>query len=170
MLKAGEAYGTRGASTEREPTAGNTASGPRFLLSLRDPDRKAIGATRWYDAAIGRWLSEDPIGFDAGDGNLSRYVGNQTPSRTDSSGLQEPGQATFDMIPPMNWEKVLKEMGGRYGSVPPLHSSGATQPGVRRFASTARDNGTRCVVCIPMPLVGRPGSIRRPKSTFQQST
>jgi len=31
---------------------------------------------RWYDARVGRWLSEDPTGFAAGDGNLYRYVGN----------------------------------------------------------------------------------------------
>ncbi len=31
---------------------------------------------RWYDAHVGRWLSEDPIGFAGGDGNLYRYVGN----------------------------------------------------------------------------------------------
>ena len=26
---------------------------------------------RWYDPKVGRWLSEDPIGFEAGDPNLS---------------------------------------------------------------------------------------------------
>ncbi len=31
---------------------------------------------RWYDPAVGRWMSEDPIGFRAGDANLYRYVGN----------------------------------------------------------------------------------------------
>ena len=31
---------------------------------------------RWYDARTGRWISEDPIGFAAGDANLYRYVGN----------------------------------------------------------------------------------------------
>ncbi len=31
---------------------------------------------RWYDAKVGRWCSEDPIGFEAKDWNLNRYVGN----------------------------------------------------------------------------------------------
>jgi len=31
---------------------------------------------RWYDPRAGRFLSEDPLGFAAGDVNLSRYVGN----------------------------------------------------------------------------------------------
>jgi len=29
---------------------------------------------------MGRFISEDPIGFAAGDANLSRYVGNSTPN------------------------------------------------------------------------------------------
>ena len=42
---------------------------------------------RWYDTQTGRWLSEDPIGFAAGDMNLHRYVGNNALTRTDPSGL-----------------------------------------------------------------------------------
>jgi RHS repeat-associated protein len=42
---------------------------------------------RWYDASIGRWLSEDPIGFNAGDANLYRYVGNGPVNARDPSGL-----------------------------------------------------------------------------------
>jgi RHS repeat-associated protein len=43
---------------------------------------------RWYDAKVGRWLSEDPIGFSAGDYNLYRYVANAATNATDPSGLQ----------------------------------------------------------------------------------
>jgi RHS repeat-associated protein len=42
---------------------------------------------RYYDPLVGRWLSEDPIGFYAGDGNLGRYVGNNPVNYTDPSGL-----------------------------------------------------------------------------------
>jgi RHS repeat-associated protein len=42
---------------------------------------------RWYDPRIGRWLSEDPIGFAAGDANLYRYVGNEPTMRTDPAGV-----------------------------------------------------------------------------------
>jgi RHS repeat-associated protein len=44
---------------------------------------------RWYDPATGRWISEDPIGFAAGDANLYRYVGNGVTGATDPSGLDE---------------------------------------------------------------------------------
>jgi RHS repeat-associated protein len=42
---------------------------------------------RWYDPQTGRWLSQDPIGFAAGDANLYRYVGNSPTNATDPSGL-----------------------------------------------------------------------------------
>uniref|UniRef100_UPI00322016E9 RHS repeat-associated core domain-containing protein n=1 Tax=Thermogutta sp. TaxID=1962930 RepID=UPI00322016E9 len=41
---------------------------------------------RWYDATVGRWLSEDPIGFAGGDGNLYRYVGNGSQTQADPEG------------------------------------------------------------------------------------
>jgi uncharacterized protein RhaS with RHS repeats len=41
----------------------------------------------WYNPNIGRWMSEDPIGFNASDANLHRYVENQPTTRLDPSGL-----------------------------------------------------------------------------------
>jgi len=41
---------------------------------------------RWYDPKLGRFVSEDPIGFNAGDANLFRYVGNSWPNGVDPSG------------------------------------------------------------------------------------
>jgi RHS repeat-associated protein len=42
---------------------------------------------RWYDAEVGRWLNEDPIGFEGGDANLCRYVGNSGVNHVDPTGL-----------------------------------------------------------------------------------
>jgi RHS repeat-associated protein len=42
---------------------------------------------RYYDSANGRFISEDPLGFGAGDSNLTRYVGNSPTNGTDPSGL-----------------------------------------------------------------------------------
>jgi RHS repeat-associated protein len=42
---------------------------------------------RYYDAGVGRFISEDPIGFGGGDSNLSRYVGNSPTNYIDPSGL-----------------------------------------------------------------------------------
>jgi RHS repeat-associated protein len=43
---------------------------------------------RWYSPKMGRFISQDPIGFGGGDSNLYRYVGNSSPNGTDPSGLQ----------------------------------------------------------------------------------
>ncbi|HTU16977.1 MAG TPA: RHS repeat-associated core domain-containing protein [Gemmataceae bacterium] len=40
-----------------------------------------------YDPSVGRWLEQDPIGFDAGDADLYRYVGNNPTNAIDPSGL-----------------------------------------------------------------------------------
>jgi uncharacterized protein RhaS with RHS repeats len=40
-----------------------------------------------YDPRVGRWLSEDPLGFAAGETNVYRYVGNQPTDLIDPSGL-----------------------------------------------------------------------------------
>ena len=41
---------------------------------------------RWYDANVGRWISEDPIGFEAKDANLIKYVSNSPLSYLDYDG------------------------------------------------------------------------------------
>ncbi|MGM0490626.1 MAG: RHS repeat-associated core domain-containing protein, partial [Planctomycetota bacterium] len=50
---------------------------------------------RWYHADTGRWLSEDPIGFKAGDANLYRYVGNRPVFNIDPRGLAEPSWSSW---------------------------------------------------------------------------
>jgi len=42
-----------------------------------------------FDPTIGRWLTQDPEAFDAGDANLYRYCGNDPTNFVDPSGLQE---------------------------------------------------------------------------------
>jgi RHS repeat-associated protein len=46
---------------------------------------------RYYDAAVGGFISEDPIGFAADDTNLRRYVGNSPTNWNDPSGLDRSG-------------------------------------------------------------------------------
>jgi RHS repeat-associated protein len=53
---------------------------------------------RWYDAAVGEWISEDPIGFAGGDANLVRYVGNDTTFTRDPSGLDGTRELTPEEI------------------------------------------------------------------------
>ena len=46
---------------------------------------------RWYDSGTGRWITQDPMGFDAGDSNLYRYVNNRPTVASDPSGFQVAG-------------------------------------------------------------------------------
>jgi RHS repeat-associated protein len=78
---------------------GNLVSGsassvaPQFLYTGRLFDA-ATGLQnnlhRWYDPVVGRWVSIDPIGFEAGNANLYGYVGNSPTTRTDPRGLKSP--------------------------------------------------------------------------------
>jgi RHS repeat-associated protein len=47
---------------------------------------------RYYAPTIGRWISEDSIGFYANDPNLYRYVQNASTNESDPSGLEEKPQ------------------------------------------------------------------------------
>jgi len=78
----------------------NPAVDSLFLFTARpfDPDTQLQNnLNRWYDARVGRWLSEDPVGFAGGDGNLYRYVGNGPSGRFDPVGLREP-EDPFDAV------------------------------------------------------------------------
>jgi RHS repeat-associated protein len=65
---------------------------PRFGYTGRDRDTESdlqYNRARYYDATLGRWISQDPIGFEAGDANLYRYVGNGPTNASDPYGLWE---------------------------------------------------------------------------------
>jgi RHS repeat-associated protein len=65
---------------------------------------------RYYDPEVGRFISEDPIGFQGGDTNLMAYVGNNPVLLIDPSGL-------------INWWKV---MGGSLETISGISLIGGT--------------------------------------------
>jgi len=70
----------------------NPAVDSLFVFTARPFDEDSPlqnNLNRWYDARVGRWLSEDPVGFAAGDGNVYRYVGNIPIGKLDSAGTGE---------------------------------------------------------------------------------
>jgi len=77
-----------------DPTA-STGLGPQvshYLYTSQEWDPQTglhYYDARWYDPRIGKFVSEDPIGFEAGDANLCRYVGNNALNTADPSGLAE---------------------------------------------------------------------------------
>ena len=70
----------------------NPAQGDRFKFTGREFSPE-LGIyyyrARWYDPGSGRFISQDPIGFSAGDVNLYRYVGNAPGDATDPEGLEQ---------------------------------------------------------------------------------
>lgn len=57
---------------------------------MTEPNGFLFMRARYYDPSVGRFISEDPIGFEGGDTNLCAYVGNQPVNRIDPSGLFGP--------------------------------------------------------------------------------
>ena len=69
---------------------------------------------RWYDSKTGRFMSEDPMGFAAGDSNLYRYCGNNPINMTDpfgysgdSGGGGSPGGWSGNSVSRGLWEGVV---------------------------------------------------------------
>jgi RHS repeat-associated protein len=82
------------------------AVGDRYGFTGREFDSNTglqYNRARYYDPATGRWISEDPLRFAAGDANLYRYVRNQSTGLTDPSGL---------VAPPPGFERIG---GNRFG-------------------------------------------------------
>jgi RHS repeat-associated protein len=79
-----------------------------------DADLKLIwysdgtGPGRWYDPATGTFISEDPLGFLAGDANLHRYVANGATYLVDPSGREIGHPASGDSISRTIWHNLMK--------------------------------------------------------------
>ena len=63
---------------------------------MAEPNGFSYMRARYYDPAVRRFISEDPIGFDGGDLNLYAYVGNNPIIFTDPSGLC--GQSLWNYV------------------------------------------------------------------------
>ena len=116
---------------------------------------------RYYDAKVGKFIGQDPIGFQAGDANLYRYVGNRSTDRVDPSGkfsvatanlmansrrrpdnqsiaiyYQKLGDYKEALIAATNWFYVISERGNRTVSIP-----GAIMPWI--LSSPVKDDNGR---------------------------
>ena len=85
----------------------NAAVDHLFAYTGRERDEETglqYHRARYYDPAVGRWISEDPIGFYAGDTNLYRYVTNDTPNRSDPTGFDdaESGSIWYSLANPQD--------------------------------------------------------------------
>jgi RHS repeat-associated protein len=106
-------------------TSGDTSK-TRYLFTSRELDPATglqYNRARWYDGRVGRWISEDPLGFVAGDGNLGRFVRNQVFDARDPSGLQQPPYIPPDgsvihCVPRYRNGRIVGGIGGDVGRYP----------------------------------------------------
>jgi RHS repeat-associated protein len=90
-----------------------------FLYTARAFDADTLlqnNLHRWYDAAVGRWLSEDPVGFEGGDLNLCRCVHNRTAVLVDPLGLLRQGLSTTSAIDHV--KTLIRRLESQYGDRP----------------------------------------------------
>ena len=77
--------------------SGSTLSGSAkdWVFLHQGGERIAAGDCEFrnqvYSPSLGRWLSNDPLGFEAGDQNWYRTIGNNPGNGVDPSGLLDPG-------------------------------------------------------------------------------
>jgi len=80
----------------------NSANAPRFLYTggAYDPITGTyLDDAREDDPEDGRWLSQDPLGFAAGDTDLYRYVFNEPTTNMDPTGLGEKKRSVCSTAP-----------------------------------------------------------------------
>ena len=86
-----DAYGTPAIRDGNGKTLTKTNIGNRFMFTGREYNQ-TYGfyeyRARAYHPVLGRFMSEDPKGFDAGDYNLFRYCGNDPEDHVDPMGLE----------------------------------------------------------------------------------
>jgi RHS repeat-associated protein len=96
----------------------NPGNGDRYKYTAQELDSQtALYQFGWrqFDVSIGRFTSEDPLRFQAGDANIYRYVGNSPTNATDPSGLQQlPGQVPWwvreGRVTPEEYQRQRQEM------------------------------------------------------------
>ena len=107
-----------------EATSYETVANP-FGFTARERDAESglmFYRARYYDPKIGRFISEDPIGFEAADGNFYRYVSNAPIFLRDPLGLSPIGMTALQTCAVGAFAGALavglaQDMGRHYGRV-----------------------------------------------------
>jgi RHS repeat-associated protein len=110
-------------------TESNSANGDRFKYTGREYDSEIglqYNRARYYDPKAGRWISRDPLGFGAGDGNLYRYVGNRLIGTIDPSGYM----VAFMPLTPAAFGQGVVAQAGRPGGGSVSGSQGGLVAGI----------------------------------------
>ena len=105
-------------------TETNSSFGDRYKWTGRELESESglqYNRARYYDPKVGRWISQDPLGFAAHDMNLYRYSGNSTVDFKDPTGLDwpdprayPPKKAGFEYYVVLGWWWTKWGQPGRY--------------------------------------------------------
>jgi len=93
-----DSYGNPASATARSLTP------PGALLRRPRVDLEAglyYNRARYYDPELGRFISEDPLGFGSGEANLYRYVRNNPLLFRDPTGAEAVEYALLTQV--SNW-------------------------------------------------------------------
>jgi RHS repeat-associated protein len=96
-----DVYGAVTIYDSSDVTITTSAIGNPYLFTARRYDPESNNyyyRARYYSPALGRFLSQDPLGFDAGDYNLYRYAFNNPTNLTDPSGEIITPDTVLDII------------------------------------------------------------------------
>ena len=111
---------------------------------------------RWFDSSIGKWLSNDPIGFGGGDANVQRYVVNNPLQFVDNNGL--------DKSPPGGGGGGGDDVMGVSGI-----NQGADQGGVPAGSTRLDEDNTVAMVSIDLGTIGPKQGIIQPQIPYYDS-
>jgi RHS repeat-associated protein len=87
-----------------------SSTGDRYKWTGREFDSETglqYNRARYFLPGAGRWPTQDPMGFRAGDTNLYRYVHNSPEAATDPFGTQPPGGWQPSISPPSDIQLVI---------------------------------------------------------------
>lgn len=115
---------------------------------------------RYYDPDLGRFISEDPIGFAGGDPNLYGYVNNNPLNGTDPLGLSEASESGVLKLPSQIAREAICEAGAEVASV--YISAAVSVPSVSVSAAV---EVSASAACRPKRVAGRP---RQPPLTPEE--
>ena len=91
-------------------TETNATNGDRFKFAGMQFDSTTgqyHDHARDYTSAAGRFMTQDPLGFRAGDANLARYVNNGPTDKTDPSGLVDDSGTPMKQLPAPTGPQLL---------------------------------------------------------------